>query len=59
MTKQTFADMQAELDGVIAKLESVDTDIDAAIQLHTKGQELIKKLKSYLDTAKNEVKHIK
>ncbi len=51
--------MQAELDAVLAQLQSAELDIDKALDLYKQGQKSIKELEDYLQTAKNEIEHLK
>lgn len=58
-TRKSYRDLQAELDEVLEKLQSAELDIDKALELYGQGQKLIEKLEAYLQTAKNEIEHIK
>lgn len=57
--KKSYRELQAELDKVLDELQSAELDIDKATGLYKEGQRLIKKLEDYLQTAKNEIEHIK
>ncbi len=60
MAKQkAYRELQADLDKVLDQLQSAELDIDKALELHKQGQELIKQLEDYLQTAKNTVEHLK
>lgn len=51
---QSYQELKQELDTVMAKLRHEDTDVDAAVELHKQGTELISKLEKYLhDVAKS------
>lgn len=54
-----YTQIRDELDEVLDQLQSVDTDVDKALDLHTKGTELVNELRRYLENAKNEVKKFK
>lgn len=57
--KKTYRDLQTELDEVLAELQSTDLDIDKALELYKQGKKLVERLEDYLESAKNEVEHIK
>lgn len=59
MTKKSYRDLQTELDKVLDELQSAELDIDKALGLYKEGQGLIKQLEEYLQTAKNEIEHLK
>lgn len=50
--------MQAQLDAVLAELQSADLDIDKALDMYKTGEKLIKQLEAYLKNAKNEIEHL-
>ncbi|HMS23728.1 MAG TPA: exodeoxyribonuclease VII small subunit [Candidatus Saccharibacteria bacterium] len=54
-----YTQIRDELDEVLDQLQSVDTDVDKALDLHAKGTELVNELRRYLENAKNEVKKFK
>lgn len=58
-TEPSFKDLKEQLDSVVDKLQSDDLDVEEAISLYSKGQDLIKELESYLDKAENTVKELK
>lgn len=58
-TKKSYRELQAELDEVLAELQSAELDIDKALELYTKGQKLIEQLENYLQHAKNEITELK
>lgn len=58
-TKKTYKQLQDALDEVLAQLQSADLDIDKALVLYQEGQKLIELLKDRLQTAKNEIEHLK
>lgn len=55
----TYRDLQAELEAVLADLQSAELDIDKALALYKQGQMIIEKLEQYLATAKNEIEQLK
>ncbi len=62
MTKESAVNYQklsAELDAILAKLQSEDIDVDAALTLYERGIEITKILEAYLKTAENKVAKIK
>lgn len=50
--------LQAELQLVIQQLEQPDTDVDQAISLYKRGQEIIASLAEYLQTAETTIKQV-
>ncbi len=58
-TKKTYRELQAQLDDVLEHMQSAELDIDKALELYKKGQELVKQLEEYLQNAKNEIEHLK
>lgn len=62
MTKEltiNYQELSAELDEVVAKLQSEDIDVDAALTLYERGIAITKQLEIYLKTAENKVVKIK
>jgi exodeoxyribonuclease VII small subunit len=60
MTKNTdYKALSAELDEVLAKLQSSDLDVDEAVKLYERGMEIAKELEAYLEKAENKVTKIK
>lgn len=55
----TYKELQAELDNVLAELQSAELDIDKALTLYRRGQQLIVELENYLTHAKNEIEQLK
>ncbi len=58
MTKHTdfdYAAKTAELDTVLAQLQTTDTPLDEAMKLHEKGRKLVAELEDFLKHAENEV----
>jgi exodeoxyribonuclease VII small subunit len=54
--KKTYQELKNELGAVLEQLQNEDTDIDQAVELHKKGQKLIKELESYLGAIDKETK---
>lgn len=60
MTKATnYKQLSAQLDDIMAKLQSEDIDIDEAIKLYEQGSTIVKQLETYLKTAENKVIKLK
>jgi exodeoxyribonuclease VII small subunit len=55
----SYQDLKADLDAVMMRLQSDELDVDEALQLYQKGQELIKELEGYLKQAENTINKIK
>jgi exodeoxyribonuclease VII small subunit len=58
-TKPNYQTLKNELEGVMAKLQDEDLDVDEALSLYQRGLELVKQLDSYLKTAENTVNELK
>ncbi len=59
-TKKTdYQSLSRELDEILAKLQSVDLDIDEAVKAYERGMTIAKELESYLKTAENKITKIK
>lgn len=55
-TKQaTYQELHQELEQVLSDLQQDGTDIDRAMELHSRGQTLIKQLQEYLVSAENKI----
>jgi exodeoxyribonuclease VII small subunit len=57
--KNDYKALSAELDEVLARLQSDDLDVDEAVALYERGMKLAKELEGYLKAAKNKVSKIK
>ena len=55
---EKYADLNIELEDIITQLQDPSTDIDHALILYQRGQELIKQLEVYLKKSKNVIKKI-
>lgn len=51
--------LSAELDEVLAKLQSADLDVDEAVALYERGMAITEQLEKYLKEAENKVQKIK
>ncbi|MCA9325354.1 exodeoxyribonuclease VII small subunit [Candidatus Saccharibacteria bacterium] len=58
-TSKTYQELSQELDDVLARLQADDVDVDAALQLHEQGQQLVKELEAMLTDAENKVTELK
>lgn len=56
MTKLTYRQLKDQLDEVVERLQDPGTDIDEALELHTKAKKLIEKLDTYLSEIETSVK---
>lgn len=54
-----YADLQAELDSVLAELQREDLDVDAALEYYQHGLKVVKRLERYLHTAENKIIELK
>lgn len=54
-----FKELRAELDQVLAKLQSDDVEVDNALALYERGIEITKQLEAYLKTAENKISKVK
>ena len=55
----SYRQLQAQLDAVLAELESPSLDIDQALELYKQGQKLVEQLEKHLRTAHNEIIQLK
>ena len=58
MTEQTFEDAQRELEGIVERLERGDADLDEAIRLWERGEELYKLCVGRLDAAEGRIEEL-
>lgn len=58
MTEQTFEDAQRELEGIVERLERGDADLDEAITLWERGEELYKLCVGRLDAAQGKIEEL-
>jgi exodeoxyribonuclease VII small subunit len=59
MTDKKQVSYKEELDKAIARLQSDDLDVDEALILYKKSQDLIKELEDYLAQAENTINKYK
>jgi exodeoxyribonuclease VII small subunit len=57
--KKDYKVLSAELDDVLAELQSDDLDVDQAVALYERGMKLAKELEAYLTDARNKVSKVK
>lgn len=55
---ENYAELNAELETILDRLQDPSTDIDQALILYKRGQELIKQQETYLKKSKNTVTKI-
>jgi exodeoxyribonuclease VII small subunit len=58
MTEQTFEEAQRELEGIVERLEHGDADLDEAIKLWERGEELYKLCVGRLDAAQGKIEEL-
>ena len=58
MTEQTFEDAQRELEGIVERLERGDADLDEAIRLWERGEELYKLCVGRLDAGQGKIEEL-
>ncbi len=54
--QKSYQQSKEELDKILAELQHEDTDIDKALELHKKGQKILKELDVYLAKVGKEIK---
>lgn len=57
--KKDYQSLSAELDEILAALQSTDIDIDDAIKTYERGIEVVNELEAYLKNAENKITKIK
>jgi exodeoxyribonuclease VII small subunit len=57
--EQTYTELRHELDAILGKLQSPDSDIDEAVGLFEQALTIIGKLEQQLDAAENRITAIK
>jgi exodeoxyribonuclease VII small subunit len=57
--KDTYQDLETELQGIIGWFEGDNFDVDEAVAKYKRGLELLKELEQYLNTAENTVRKLK
>ncbi len=56
--EKTYRELREELDNLLHDLQSVDIDVDDALDKFKKGNELITQLRKRLDKAETEIKKL-
>ncbi len=51
----SYAELQAELDHILAELQRDDLDVDDAIRYYQQGMALVRQLEAYLKTAQTKI----
>jgi exodeoxyribonuclease VII small subunit len=59
MNKPNYAELKAELDEVMEKLQSDDIGVDEALKAYERGMELVKQLEAKLNEAENKITKLK
>ncbi|HTE21683.1 MAG TPA: exodeoxyribonuclease VII small subunit [Candidatus Limnocylindria bacterium] len=57
--KIDYAALSAELDALVAQLQSADLDVNEAVKAYERGMAIVKELDQYLKTAENKVIKVK
>jgi exodeoxyribonuclease VII small subunit len=57
--KLDYQALSAELDEILARLQSGEVNIDEALPAYERGMALVKELETYLKTAENQVTELK
>jgi exodeoxyribonuclease VII small subunit len=53
--KVDYRQLNDELDGILARLQSGELNIDEAVPAYERGIQLVKELEAYLQTAENKI----
>ncbi len=51
-----YGDAMAELERILTQLKQAETDLDKAIELHTKGKQLVAELERYIQNAELDIR---
>lgn len=57
--KKNYQQLSAELEEILAKLQSADLDIDDAVKAYERGMAIAEELELYLKDAENKITKIK
>ena len=57
--EKTYQELKAELDTILAQLQTDDFDIDEALKLYERGIEITKQLETQLKAAENKIAKVK
>lgn len=56
---EDYRSLQDELDTILSSLQQSELDIDEAVKLYERGQQVIQQLEKYLKTAENKITKLK
>lgn len=56
---KTYHELSVELDGIMARLQADDIDVDAALSYYEQASVLIKQLSDYLIASENKLTELK
>lgn len=59
MAEVNYQTLSAELDGVLAKLQDPDIQVDDAVKLYEQGLKLVSELEKHLKKAENKLTKLK
>ncbi len=54
--KKSYRQLREKLDTILQQLESDNTEIDKALILHKKGEEILKQMEEYLQEVNQKIK---
>ncbi len=57
--RRKYLEIRKELDEVLADMQTLNNDVDRALELHKKGTILLEELSDYLKNAENIIKTFK
>jgi exodeoxyribonuclease VII small subunit len=57
-TQETYGELRLRLDGIVAKLQDPDCDVDQAADLYKQAMQAIGRLETYLQQAENNVRKV-
>lgn len=57
-TKKSYADLKAQLDTVIDRIQSDQISIDEAVAAYEEGTKLVEELQAYLKESENKIKKL-
>lgn len=58
-SQTTFNELSQQLDEILSKLQSPDVDVDEALELHQRGQKLVKQMSERLNKAEAKISRLK
>ena len=59
MAEINYQTLNAQLDGILTKLQDPDVEVDEAVQLYEQGTKLIAQLEKHLKQAENKLTKLK